>query len=60
MEREELIVALKKAITYIQTAYYDEESVEELKAVVRRAEQKPAAFVEIPYMGTVGIQEVEQ
>lgn len=48
----ELLRALKAAITYLKTAYYDEQSIKELQDVVKRAEERPSV-VEIEHRGYV-------
>lgn len=36
----ELLRALKTAITYLKTAYYDEQGIKDLQEVVKQAEKK--------------------
>ncbi len=49
----ELLRALKAAITYLKTAYYDEQSIKELQDVVKRAEERGPSVVEIEHRGYV-------
>ena len=52
---QELITALKKAITYLKTGFCDEQAIAELAETVKQAEERahvPAA-VEIEHKGVV-------
>lgn len=49
----ELLRALKTAITYLKTAYYDEQSIKDLQEVVKCAEEREHSVVEIEHKGFV-------
>ena len=49
----ELLRALKTAITYLKTDYYDEQGIKDLQEVVKRAEERGPSVVEIEHMGYV-------
>lgn len=52
---QELITALKKAITYLKTGFCDEQAIAELAETVKQAEENAhaPAVVEIEHMGTI-------
>jgi hypothetical protein len=49
----ELLKALKTAITYLKTGYYDEQGIKDLQETVKCAEEREHSVVEIKHMGFV-------
>ncbi len=52
---QELITALKKAVTYLKTGFCDEQAIAELAETVKQAEERARtpAVVEIEHKGVV-------